>query len=658
MAVDTSEDEYIDSDDDLLSEEPDAVKVESSERQSRPRKPRSRQSSRGKSRSRQSTSTGQASRSSRERSQSAQSAQSTEKVEVAWTTEYRDLLNDMIADASGHSAAFDPALRPSRIGWSTWSAHEKSTLFEALERHGVGNLPRLTRAVGTKSQYEIQVYIQSLQQDLATQHESAPQKLVHWSDVSAASEITAECEAALNTAADALSSRVEKQEQLAEHSKLGDDWLIDERVAEEDEQSYEQAVASTAEVKVEVKAEGSQDVSTTDTQSAMSDPTHLLRPAAFLQLSQTLFMNNGENQELNWHHVDRITDATDEPALFRRAWDDLHALTVSLTRRLVQASIFQAMTRLRAHNSARADWSPVAAVRGVDVRSALEMLHMGPDWNEYWAKVARRCRVSVYSDSKKYNDGRPGTKNGFLLDYDEVEAALGIDDHVAADQNNDEWEEGDSSDLMAAGSDAYTNVEEATSDEDDDDNDDNDGGSTTDVSRGPPVEGFRSTRQRKRRLSPTSFARVEDEHVNALDSRMSAREEVRLWQEILQVRPPPQSVVDATGSLAAPTALPPAPSDMHSTPHDHVPLEWRSAVTYQGPWEHGRGVPALEDFQRMTARGHAGRKRRRLIQDRIAGVASFVKDCPPVPPLDDDDNDDDDDDENVVDDEDAMEDVE
>lgn len=563
-----------------LGDEADLM-VETSARQPRERKSRSGPPSQRKSRSRQSS----AGRS--------ETSQSEEKIEGTLTTEYRDLLNDMIADASSQSITYDPALGTSQLGMSTWSAQEKSTLFEALEKHGAGDLPRLTRAVRTKSQYEIQGYLSLLQKGLAMQNNSAPQKGILLNDIPASVEVAVDCEVALNAAADALSSRVEKQEQLAARTKLGDDWLIDKEAAEAEDQSYDQALAAESEV---VK-----DVPTSDDERLSSDHAHLLRSSAFLQLSRNIFMNNCEHKEWNWHHIDLITDASDEPAIFRRAWENLHALTISLTRRLVQASIFQAMTRLRASDSTRADWTPLAAVREIDVRSAMELLNMGPDWHDYWARVARSCRLSVLSDSKKYNDGRAGTKVGFPITYEEVETELGLDRIDGAEQETGVgFEEPDQNDFMAD-SDAYTDAAEDSCDD----------GDAAGASRESKVEGFGSMRKRKRPLSPRSFACIEDESAEYHDQILSAQEQTRLWQKLRLE--PPQSLVDASMATQRPLPAPPG--------HNSVPVipGWRGSLEYQSAWESELGTPDLRDFQGMAFRGRSGQKRRRMVQEELLG---------------------------------------
>lgn len=570
-----------------LIQEPDTV-VEACTGQSRERQPRPWQPRQKQPRSRQASSR----RSSGDSDWQSQSSRS--EVGGSLTTEYRDLLNDMIADARGRETNSEFALTGSQIEASFWSAREKAALFRALERHGSGDLSRLARSVHTKSHFEIQVYISLLREGLAVQHRADPRKTAILSDIPAAAEIPIDCEAALENAADALSSRVEKHEQTAEHEKYNDNWLVNAEAADQEEHNYEQAIADAAKT--------DNDVSTTDAvDSISSDQAFLLRQAAFLQLSRNLFMNNGEQEDLSWHHVNLVTDVVGEPAIFRRAVDDLQAITISLTRRLVQVSIFQAMTRLRAHDSTRTEWTPLPAVRETDVRTAIEILGLRPKWRQYWASVPRRSRVTVYSDSKKYNDGRPGTKAGHALTYDEAEAELGDEGKIVEQDieiSEEEVFEEDIDDFMA-NSDAFTDNHDQSGDSEEE--------GYQDLKQRSAL--FRPSRKRKRALSPDTHAQLQDEHAEAVDLQHSASEQRRLWNSLrLAV---PESFAQTNTVKAVPTIVSAGASV------DTMHTEWRNSVGAQAEWESEEGLPCPENFHAMGVEGRARRKRRHILEDKI-----------------------------------------
>ncbi|KAM3423317.1 hypothetical protein BST61_g756 [Cercospora zeina] len=520
-----------------------------------------------------------------------------EQVGGSLTTDYRDLLNDMIVDARGRDTNFGLALSGSQIDASFWTAREKNALFRALERYGAGDLPRLARAVHTKSQFEIQVYVSVLRKGLEMQHKSDPRVATVLSDIPAADEISTDCETALNNAADTLSSRVEKHEQAAEREKYAENWLVDAEAAERQEQDYEQAVADAS--------EANNNVSTTDAvDSISSDQAYLLRQNAFLQLSRNLFMNNGEQEDLNWHHVDQVTDVVNEPAIFRRALEDLQAITIGLTRRLVQISIFQAMTRLRASDSTRTEWTPLPVVREIDVRTAVGIVELRPKWLNYWTSVPRRSRVTVYSDSKKYNDGRPGTKAGHALTWDEAEAELGLESEKAGPdigERSDEIFEEDVDEIMAD-SEAFTDETDQSGSFNEDDTP---GTKQRSVMFGP-------SRKRKRAVSPDTHARLHDEHAETLDSQHARREQRRLW-ELLRLTPP-DDLMDSNTSKVAPPNAPVMPGVGAASA---ASADWRNSVEIQAEWELERGLPALNDFRNMDMEGRARRKRRRIIGDKI-----------------------------------------
>ncbi|CAK1361094.1 hypothetical protein CB0940_03497 [Cercospora beticola] len=570
-----------------LTQEPDTV-VEACTGQSRERQPRPRQPRQKQPRSRQASSR----RSSGDPDWQSQSSRS--EVGGSLTTEYRDLLNDMIADARGRETNSEFALTGSQIEASFWSAREKNALFRALERHGSGDLPRLARSVHTKSQFEIQLYTSLLREGLAVQHKADPRKTAILGDISAAAEISIDCETALENAADTLSSRVEKHEQTAEHEKYNENWLVDAEAAEQEEQNYEQAIADAAET--------NNDVSNTDAaDSISSDQAFLLRQAAFLQLSRNLFMNNGEQEDLSWHHVNLVTDVADEPAIFRRALGDLQAIAISLTRRLVQVSIFQAMTRLRAHDSTRTEWTPLPAVRETDVRTAIEVLGLRPNWRQYWAFIPRRSRVIVYSDSKKYNDGRPGTKAGHALTYDEVEAELGdkgkiVQPDIEVDEQEVFEEEIDE---FMANSDAFT--------------DDHDQSGDSEMSRSKDSKQksalSSSSRKRKRALSPDVYSHLQDEHADAVDLQHSASEQRRLW-ELLRLTPPESLAQTSTMKV-------PPPSIPAGAAVSTMQADWRNSVEIQAEWESESGIPTREDFRATDVEGRARRKRRQVIETKV-----------------------------------------
>src|SRR4051794_6659386 len=79
-----------------------------------------------------------------------------------------------------------------------------------------------------------------------------------------------------------------------------------------------------------------------------------------------------------------------------RAFSDLHTLAVSLTRRLVHATLFQARTRIEL----RPHFEHSDAVTRNDVSTALKILGVTPTSEPYWQGFARRNGVRVFTSSK------------------------------------------------------------------------------------------------------------------------------------------------------------------------------------------------------------------------------------------------------------------
>ncbi|EGP84135.1 uncharacterized protein MYCGRDRAFT_96168 [Zymoseptoria tritici IPO323] len=104
------------------------------------------------------------------------------------------------------------------------------------------------------------------------------------------------------------------------------------------------------------------------TTSSRAEKQHVDPPSAF-EISE-------DDTEMNWHHLENISADVDQPAVYKSAIADLQNLTINITRRLVQATLFQAMSRLRAEDSSRKDWTPSAAVRQMDVRAAMQILNL------------------------------------------------------------------------------------------------------------------------------------------------------------------------------------------------------------------------------------------------------------------------------------------
>lgn len=145
----------------------------------------------------------------------------------------------------------------------------------------------------------------------------------------------------------------------------------------------------------------------------------LLQADVMLTLSRKLFMNRSPTIPSPWPHWSEYTsDFTDEPAIYRSAFNDLHTLVISVTKRLMQTAIIQATSRLRSQRK-RADKGVLPLVRRRDVLTAIDIVGLKRNGQERWRGVARRCGLHVI-------EGRYKSKKE--VPWDEVESIMKRDD--------------------------------------------------------------------------------------------------------------------------------------------------------------------------------------------------------------------------------------
>ncbi|KAI7547790.1 hypothetical protein KC331_g4800 [Hortaea werneckii] len=525
--------------------------------------------------------------------------------------QYRALLNVAIRDVQERTYDNVTPLLPSYVGASLWTTDEREAFFAALTRLDVGDVRRISNAVKTKSETEIQLYLQLLQEGLTEAEATAKGTSdLPVSEIPAALEVSEEFEERLDQEAQLLAAKVNDHDQERERSKYGDDWLIDESLAAKIEGDLEKDAKLKSEESDE--EEGQEAVSPSKSRPSSVE---LLHPHAFLNLSRTLFMNAPAVSGISWHDFEN--ESLTDPGIFHTAFDDFHSLVVNLTRRFVQAAIFQATTRLRTSGASRSKWAPKPEVTATDVQAVMHTLHKPASWQSYWAKVPRRLGLGVYTDSKDYRDGRPGTKVGVKLAYREVEAELGIEssgieDEVADDVSLDEadYDSDEFTDVSDEGDRPYADDETARLGPDDVDEDNEIPKFDNTEMKHEPEENDEiqlTGNKRRRALSPASFARAETEYLENLDQRASNVEEARLC-DWLQISPPAKRSERPEGQLTAPS-LPRSGRNPQS--------DWRRKTNYQAEWEYfADGIPKSA-FTEMEQHGERGRRKRKLVAEKL-----------------------------------------
>ena len=522
--------------------------------------------------------------------------------------DYLALLNQDITDAATGMVADDITLalpELSQVGAVRWSRVEKESLYAALGRLGRDDLPGIAARVGTKSPLEVRQLLVLLAARARAHMDEGDlwRKILRPVDVPAAAELTQDCCAALDEAADDLALRQEAHEMAVEKKRWGQaEWCITQASPFLDADE-----ADTAEPEVE---------------QPPPPFAQLFVLRNWLRLSQRIFMNS-TIPEYNWRYV-----SEEPPAIRATALSDLHTLATSITKRLVMTTLFMSESRIKARRQHLRGIRQL--VKAKDVQAAVESLGLKGDSHELWARAARRLRLDVYRDDgpteddpdqsgketsdKEMGEGREeeeeeeevaaseGSLGGSdnegeedILSYEEVEALLlGNKARVAEtepppepmDEDMEASEEDpdqDTADSAKPGAGIESGEEPAVPDEADTGGD---GG--MDAGTGPGAEGdddddaaadprvddevveadvreamhFAADWGGTTRSRQALVGRIRAEHVMeaeaaAADTQTSCREEAQLWAVLKRPQPDGPSAMKREGGEQPPSARPP-----------------------------------------------------------------------------------------------------
>ncbi|KAM4056801.1 Homeodomain-like protein [Hirsutella rhossiliensis] len=455
-----------------------------------------------------------------------------------FNADYLELLNRDIDDAA-HGVCLDDDfdLPRTQLGLTTWSTLEKRQFFEALARLGRHDLPGIASRVNSKSMVEIKHYINFLEEAHGLRRRLQRRSFLETAEYPAAVELSQPCCHAQEEAADAIALRQEHRETQREEKKWGCHWDISPMVAQRLDHGHD--------------ADASQPL-------PFAQLFHLGR---WLRLSERFFMNSSIPGG-NWTFVDHVP-----PSVWATAFDDFYSLVVSITRRLVQTTLFISMSRIRAKNELIPNTRNI--VRKRDAEAAVASLGMAPNARQFWLKSARRLRLNVYQellDQEEGSDEEPMT-------YDQVESSL---------------DEGDGDKPVEAG----TIKQEAVSDHDQDDLSDDSGEDNVspenqeqrDISReanevlwysATDLRDFRGARRALERA--IAMERRQEEQAERGDEYASYQAEVEMW-EVLQRKPP----------MDIPKKQDPGPLERSNVDVESIyPMkrDWTSQLKYRSEWE-------------------------------------------------------------------------
>jgi RNA polymerase I-specific transcription initiation factor RRN5 len=262
----------------------------------------------------------------------------------------------------------------SQHGSVVWTSTEKEVFFNVLDRKGKGSIKELAAAIGTKSELEVMAYIRLLHKALEAQYISDKhvERMPVLGDVPAALEVSRECCELLEEYAEVMVYQESLIGNKAGEKHHGDNWLITTARAQD-------------------LVDDKDDTARGDLRLAAG----LFNLPDWIRLSQVLFMNfNGSKADDNWWNLVSRTDnmTLNTASMTADSVVDFYSLAVSVTRRLIQSSLFFAMSRLRSANRSGRDRK--GHVRLQDVRAAIEVLNM-KHRRPNFVDIARRNEIVI-----------------------------------------------------------------------------------------------------------------------------------------------------------------------------------------------------------------------------------------------------------------------
>ncbi|KAM0563547.1 hypothetical protein ACHAPJ_001271 [Fusarium lateritium] len=457
-------------------------------------------------------------------------------------TDYLDLLNRDIEDAAQRVCLADDEeetlLYPSQMGLTYWSIPEKKLFFEAIARLGQSDLPGIASRIGTKSEIEVNHYLHILQKARLLRQREVRRPAIEFPEITAAVELSQQCCHALDEAADAISVRQERKEEQREENKWGDCWDITPRIAR--------------------RLDNGESV----TEGQELPFSGLFNLHIWLRLSERIFMNSSIPSE-NWDSIDNRP-----PSMWATTFEDFHSLAVSITKRLVQTTIFLSLSRIKAKKELRP--STRETVRAQDVEAAVASLGMNANSRQFWKKCARRLRLEVHEEPPDRDDEGEYEP----LSYEEVEDFLPGDDEGAEPATETELKLEDVVDYSeedALGSDfeepiALSDEENAAIERE--------ANEVLQFSAADFPETYRKKETLKNRIATE---RRQEQYAEERDQYASWQAEAEMW-DLLQKRPPIE-----LPKMPEPGPLQRSTMDVESI--FPIGRDWRTKTKYRSEWE-------------------------------------------------------------------------
>lgn len=524
---------------------------------------------------------------------------------------YAELLRNDLAEGY-YDGVPSIQLEQSQIGAVIWSPDEKGKLYQALSRKGYRDLTFLAKAIGSKSQLEIQDYLLLLRGKESERNLfHRVTKTVSHADIPAAVEISPGAEEALEQAADAQLAYEEYYGTFANAQKNDNPWIFDSQEAEKLDEIHDKAADALIE--------------NGGTPNDATFETPIFRVSMFIELSKRLFMNYGDSSiHRNWRTVAMKGET---PAMTQDVVSELYDLAINFSRKLIQTSLFLAQSRLRATTNSH--YRHRATVKERDVAAAISVLDLKGDLWNFWVGVPRRNKLKVVDDRHR----KGGYSKKKSMSYAAVEQILskrkarwrgrrrsnsvGTDDMTddeafdTADQMDEESPDDHGSDSESSARSSSPSSEEYTREPEvhpldavlDSDSSESSSGDISSDSPHRDTEGFdeiggfgfhgATPHQNERQMR---LQEEEDEHLEQIDAEASREEETHLLETLGREAPEkfkPEND-DDTAMLVRPKVLRKSTDDMRD------PLQ---SQKYGAEWElFGAAVPIQSFTETERAR--------------------------------------------------------
>ena len=477
------------------------------------------------------------------------------RLKPLYNENYRILFNETVHELNFSDSSLDKELSSGQIGVTRWSSIEKEILFLSLSKHGRHNIQSIAADISSKSESEVYIYLDYLRQaSMDQQGYESPKAWPRRHDFDATVEITQDCCDRLDSAAEALAVLQQKEEEKNEQKRHGDLSILTLPIAK---RVHRQLRAGKGEEDELLK---------------MVPAADLLNLKNFLTLSKRVFMNSSK-MENNWRSY--AEGRKSQVSIMYTAFSDFYTLAISIVKRLVQSTIFFAMSRLRAIDVPGRS-SHGRHVRSLDIAAALNVLGMNANARMTWSKSARKCHLRVFEEV------RHRKIYGRKLGFNEVEASLNpgqpttrgrslirpTESPSTYTRTQIEGDEGPATER----SESSTSPEPQVVTEEVDSSD-------------SPDTGFDTMSETDDQVHKQQLLEaVNDEYAEARDQRASRKEEQRLWELLGE---DPEEITKETDT----THLPRRPEAEPKDKDDFV--DWRETVRLAQEWEmYGSPVPA------------------------------------------------------------------